>query len=120
MKCHLLKALGYSLAGLKACFRQEVAFRQECLLAVPHFVLVALVPMELWLRFALVAIWFLIIAFELVNTAIEAVVDLASPERHELAKKAKDCGSAAVLSLLVLLGLGWGLAVVRALKVWGR
>ena len=111
---HILKAFRYSLAGLWACFRDEVAFRQECALAIPHFILVAVVPMEPWMRFALVAIWFLIIAFELINTAIEAVVDLASPERHALAKKAKDCGSAAVLCLLVLLGVGWALVAVRA------
>lgn len=111
---HILKALRYSLAGLWACFRDEVAFRQECALAIPHFILVVVVPMEFWMRFALVAIWFLVIAFELVNTAIEAVVNLASPERHALAKKAKDCGSAAVLCLLVLLGLGWTLVALRA------
>jgi len=110
---HLLAALRCSLQGVAACFRQEVAFRQECAVAIPHFLLLILIPMELWLRFYLGGLWFLVVSAELMNTAIEAAADLASPEWHELAKKAKDCGSAAVLSVLVVYMGSWFFVIGR-------
>lgn len=110
---HVFSALKISVQGIKACFRHEVAFRQECAIAIPHFIFVLVVPMELWMRFYLIALWFVMIAAELLNTAVEAIVDLTSPERNSLAKKAKDCGSAAVFCVIVLLALSWLLVVVR-------
>lgn len=93
----LIKASGYSLQGLAAAFRHETAFRQE--LAVT----VLLLPLALWLgqtgpqRALLIAVWMLVPLFELMNSAIEAVVDRIGPEQHELSGRAKDIGSAAVL-----------------------
>lgn len=110
---HLIAAFRYSLAGIKTCWKQETAFRQECAMAIPHLVAICIVTMELWLRFYLVALLVIVLVVELLNTAIEAVVDIASPGRHELAKKAKDCGSAAVFCLLLLLAASWIIVLIR-------
>ena len=104
---HLLRALRYSADGIRACLRDEVAFRQECAIAVPHFLAVILLPLSFQVRLYMTALWFVLVAVELVNTALEAVTDIASPSVHELAKKAKDCGSAAVFSIIVLFLLSW-------------
>lgn len=108
---HFFAAFKYSLQGFVACFKQESAFRQECLLGVPHFILIYAVEMDAWMRVLLGVLWFLLIAVELLNSGIEAVVDLASPAHHELAKKAKDCGSAAVMCLLILIAGCWCIAL---------
>jgi diacylglycerol kinase (ATP) len=104
-------ALFYSLDGLKAAFRHEDAFRQEFLLGA------ILLPLGLWLgetgveKALLCAVVIMVWVVELLNSGIEAVVDKASPETHELAKRAKDMGSAAVLLSLVLAVLVWILAL---------
>ena len=103
----LIAATGYSLAGFRACFRHEEAFRQEVLLAC------VLVPLGLWLgengpaRALLVASVLLVPLVELVNSAIEATVDRFGPERHELAGRAKDIGSAAVFLAIVIAAAVW-------------
>lgn len=107
----LLPALRYSLQGLKAAFQNEAAFRQEILLAV------ILLPLACWLgseateRILLIGSVLLILIVELLNSGIEAVVDLVSPEWHALAKRAKDMGSAAVLIALILCAITWLLIV---------
>ena len=104
-------ALGYSLAGLAAAYRNEDAFRQEVLLAV------ILVPLAFYLgdgaimRALMIASVLLVIIVELLNSAIEATVDRISLENHSLAKRAKDIGSAAVLLSLVNLVVVWGLLI---------
>lgn len=109
---HLFLSLRYSLAGLRACFRDEVAFRQECVLGLVHFVALVLLPLTIGVRFVLVSVWVLLVVVELLNTAIESVVDLVSPQRHPLAAKAKDCASAAVFCMLLLLMACWILAII--------
>jgi diacylglycerol kinase (ATP) len=100
-------ALFYSLDGLKAAFRHEDAFRQEFLLGA------ILLPLGLWIgetgmeKALLCAVVIMVWVVELLNSGIEAIVDKASPETHELAKRAKDMGSAAVLLSLVLAVLVW-------------
>ncbi|TAH11902.1 MAG: diacylglycerol kinase [Curvibacter sp.] len=98
-------AFGYSLAGLRAGWA-ETAFRQECIAAV------VLVPMSFWLgrnwvEVALLAgSVMLLMVVELLNTAVETAIDRVGPEWHDLSKRAKDMGSAAVLlSLLVCAGI---------------
>ena len=97
------------MKGLGAGWRHEASFRLEVMLAV------VLVPLGLWLgdgaleKIALVVPAVLVLSAELLNSAIEAVVDKVSPEFHELAGRAKDMGSAAVFLLLALLVLCWGL-----------
>lgn len=108
----IISAGGYSLQGLKSAYRNEAAFRQECwlvLLLLPVALIwdVGLVP-----RLLLVGSLVLVLVVELLNSAVEAVVDKASPEYHELAGRAKDMGSAAVLLTLLLMVLTWLLVLV--------
>jgi len=109
---HLVKATGYSLAGLRAALRHEEAFRQE--LAV----LVVAVPVALWLgksgleRALLIGSCLLVIVVELVNSAIEAVVNRIGPERNELAGRAKDLGSASVFCAIVLAIVVWAFVLL--------
>ncbi len=102
-------AFHYSLDGLSAAYRHEDAFRQEIWLT-----LVA-IPLALWLgesaleRAMLIGSILLVLIVELANSAIEATVDRVSLERHQLAKRAKDIGSAAVLIALINAAVVWGL-----------
>ncbi len=108
----LWKAFRWSMKGLRAGWRHEASFRLEAMLAV------VLVPLGLWLgngaleKIALVLPAVLVLSGELLNSAIEAVVDKVSPGFHELAGRAKDMGSAAVFLLLALTLLCWGLILV--------
>lgn len=100
-------AFNYSLDGLAAAFRLEDAFRQEVLLAVVLIPLALLSGRSGPEKALLVATVLLVLIVELLNSAVEAVVDRVSLERHALAKRAKDIGSAAVLITLVNLATVW-------------
>ena len=108
----LWNACGYSLAGFRAAFKHEDAFRQETLLAI------ILIPLALWLpvtpvgKALMIASVLLVIIVELLNSAIEATVDRISLENHDLAKRAKDIGSAAVLVSLLNVIVVWGLVLL--------
>jgi diacylglycerol kinase (ATP) len=105
-------AAGYSLAGLRAGW-SETAFRQE---ALASFVLVPLAFWvgRSWVEVALLAGSVLILmAVELLNTAVEAAIDRIGLERHPLSKRAKDMGSAAVLLALLVAGGIWVAALVQ-------
>jgi diacylglycerol kinase (ATP) len=105
----LMNAFGYSLDGFKAAFKHEDAFRQEVFLAL------LLIPLALYLtpepvhRALMIGSVLLVLIVELLNSAVEAVVDRVSIERHELAKRAKDIGSAAVFIALLNTVVIWGL-----------
>jgi diacylglycerol kinase (ATP) len=107
----LINAFGYSLAGFRAAYKHEDAFRQEFRLAI------ILIPLALWLpataigKALLIASVLLVIIVELINSAIEATVDRISLENHDLAKRAKDIGSAAVLVSLINVIVVWGLVL---------
>lgn len=105
------KALFYSLSGFKLAFRDEAAFRQELLLVVILTPLCLYLPLEHWLKAAIICAHVLVLIVELLNTAVESVVDKASPEFHHDAKKAKDTGSSAVLLSLFMVGGLWMYAV---------
>lgn len=100
-------ALGYSLAGLKAAYLCEDAFRQETWLAVLLIPTALLLPLPWIGRGLMIASVLLVLVVELLNSAIEAVVDRVSLENHRLAKRAKDIGSAAVLVSLLLVLVVW-------------
>lgn len=106
-------AFNYSLDGLKAAYLCEDAFRQEAWLAL------LLIPLALWLPVGwlatglLIASVLLVLVVELLNSAIEAVVDRVSLENHRLAKRAKDIGSAAVLVSLLLVFVVWGCVLME-------
>jgi diacylglycerol kinase (ATP) len=104
--------IGYSMDGLRAAYQHEVAFRQEVWLAL------VLIPLALWLpashigRALMIGSVLLVLLVELLNSAIEAIVDRVSLERHELAKRAKDIGSAAVMVSLVNVVAIWTLVLL--------
>jgi diacylglycerol kinase (ATP) len=102
-----LHSFSASYRGIRGAFRNEAAFRQELLVAVP------VVLGGLWLgktgveRALLIGPMILILVVEMLNSAIEATVDRIGLERHELSGLAKDLGSAAVMFSFGLLGLTW-------------
>lgn len=108
----ILNAAGYSWAGLGAAFKHENAFRQEVFLAL------ALIPLALMLgdtgieRALMIGSVLLVLVVELLNSAIEAAVDRISLEHHQLIKRAKDMGSAAVMIALVNVVVVWALIVL--------
>lgn len=103
----ILNAFGYSLAGLRAAYLCEDAFRQEVWLAALLIPLALLLPVP-WLgRGLMIGSVLLVLVVELLNSAIEAVVDRVSLENHRLAKRAKDIGSAAVLVALLNTFVVW-------------
>lgn len=107
-------ALGYSLAGLRAGWH-ETAFRQEAIASV------LLLPAAFWLgrswveSVLLAGTVVLVMIVELLNTGIETAIDRIGPEWHDLSKRAKDMGSAAVLLSLLLCAATWSLAIFQRL-----
>lgn len=104
----LFNALRYTWDGLKAAATHEEAFKQELIVVVPLSIAAWFIPVSLPERALLFSTLQLILIVELINSAIEANTDHISLERHPLAKRAKDMGSAAVF-----------LTIVIALSVWG-
>ena len=109
---HLINAFGWSLAGLRAAFRHESAFRQE----VALFALLA--PAAFYLGEGRVEValllgsLFIVLITELLNSAVEATVDRISDQRHELAGRAKDIGSAAVFLSIALAVATWAILLL--------
>ncbi|MGY0076191.1 diacylglycerol kinase [Vibrio proteolyticus] len=103
----LVNATKYSYQGIKAAFKNEAAFREEVLLSVimiPTALLLDVTGVE---RVLLIGTVLLVMVVELLNSAVEAVVDRIGPEHHELAGRAKDMGSAAVLITMLITGYTW-------------
>jgi diacylglycerol kinase (ATP) len=100
-------ALFYSLAGLRTAYASEAAFRQELWLGVGLTVIALLLPVTGMHRALLLASVLIVLIVELLNSAIEAIVDRVTVDRDELAKAAKDMGSAAVLLSLLLCVVVW-------------
>ena len=110
----VVRATGHSARGLRDAWQFESAFRQEIVL----FLLV--LPLGAWLgrnwveRVLLIGTFVLVLIVELLNSAVESTVDRISMDHHELSRRAKDLGSAAVMVSLLLCGAVWGSAA------WGR
>lgn len=108
----VFNAFHFSIAGYRACFEKEEAFRQEVILAL------LMIPLALWLgssgteRLILIGAVVLVLIVELLNTAIERAIDRISADRHELSKEAKDMGSAAVMTALIFAGFVWAVIVI--------
>lgn len=102
-----IKAFGFSWQGIKAAYKHEEAFRQEV------FLLAVAVPLAIWLgdsgieKALLIGSVILLLLVEIINSAIEAVVDRFGGEIHELSGRAKDMGSAAVFIAMVNVGMVW-------------
>ncbi|HIE78576.1 MAG TPA: diacylglycerol kinase [Candidatus Thioglobus sp.] len=108
----IVKALSFSVNGIKSCYQSETAFKQEV------WATIVLVPTALWLttssieRALLITPIFIVLITEVVNTAIESVVDRIGSEHNELSGKAKDLGSAAVLFSLLLVIVTWSIILI--------
>jgi len=109
----IVNALGYSISGLAAAYRHESAFRQEVWLALCLLITALLLPVGVLERCLMIASVLLVLIVELLNSAVEAVVDRVSFERHELAKRAKDMGSSSVLISLLLCLWVWALILLH-------
>lgn len=103
----IVKAAGYSWQGLRAAWQHEAAFRQEATAAIVAIAIACWLDVDTVARILMIGSVVLVIIVEILNSAIEAVVDRIGQERHPLAGRAKDMGSAAVL-----------LAIILALFVW--
>ncbi|MCE0558892.1 diacylglycerol kinase [Motilimonas sp. E26] len=103
----IIDATGYSIKGLKAAWLNEAAFRQEVVLLVIFSVVATLLPVSSLARILLISSLLLIVIVELMNSAVEAVVDRIGDEWHELSGRAKDIASAAVFIALVLALFVW-------------
>jgi diacylglycerol kinase (ATP) len=103
----IINAFIYSFAGYKAAWKNEEAFRQECIVGI------FAIPAGLWLgttgtqRALLIGVYLIIPLTELLNASIEAIVDRMGPERHLLSGRAKDLGSAAVLLSICMAIIVW-------------
>jgi diacylglycerol kinase (ATP) len=111
-------AMKNSLNGFRVAIREESAFRQELTLAAILFPCGLFVPVTPVERAALLASVLLVLMVELLNSSVEAAIDRISLERHELSKRAKDFGSAAVMTALGVCVLTWGLIVGPLLWRW--
>ena len=103
----ILNATNYSISGFKAAFKLEAAFRQIILLNIVLLVVNLSLDFSPVERILLIGVGFIAIIVELFNSAIEAVVDRISLEKHELSKNAKDMGSAAQFVALSLIAITW-------------
>jgi diacylglycerol kinase (ATP) len=115
-------AMKNSLAGFRVAIREESAFRQELTLAAILIPCGVLVPVEPVSRVLLLGSVLLVLIVELLNSSVEAAIDRISLERHELSRRAKDLGSAAVMVALGMCLMTWlllvGPLVVQWLKAW--
>jgi diacylglycerol kinase (ATP) len=104
-------ALNYSLAGLRAAYANEDAFRQEVLLAAVLIPLAVLLPASGIGRALMIGSVLIVLIVELLNSAIEAAIDRISLDHHRLSARAKDIGSAAVLLALINVLMIWSLVL---------
>ena len=110
----LLNAFGYSLQGFRAAWQNEAAFREEAMLTIVLTPVALLLPVTGLEKLLLIPSLLLLVLVELLNSAVEAVVDRIGPEIHPLSGRAKDLGSAAVLIACLILGLTWLFIAVPA------
>lgn len=109
----ILNATGYSLAGFKAAFSHEAAFRQILLINLVLILTSFFVHVSALEQALMVAVCLLAIIVELFNSAIEAVVDRISLEKHQLSKNAKDMGSAAQFVSLGIIFSTWMIILLK-------
>lgn len=103
----IFAAFFYSIEGFKTAWKIEHAFRQELILTVIASVIAFLLPVSAYEKLAMIGVLLLVLILELINSAVEAVVDRVSLDRNPLSKNAKDFGSAAVFLALSLAAGTW-------------
>jgi diacylglycerol kinase (ATP) len=114
---HFVNATRFSLAGLQSAFRHESAFRQELLAFAFVLPTGAYMASSLGQVVALLCACCFVLSVELLNSGIEAAIDRTGTEYHELAKLAKDYGSAAVMISLFMVGIIWAYIIFEALSI---
>jgi diacylglycerol kinase (ATP) len=107
----ILPAMGYAIDGLKAAYRNEHAFRQELVAVIIGTIIALVLPVSSYQKLFLIGVLIFVLIVELFNSAIEAIVDRVSLERHPLSKNAKDMGSAAVMLAIFLAVACWGVVL---------
>ncbi|WP_373766471.1 diacylglycerol kinase [Glaesserella sp.] len=105
----IIRAAGYSMKGLKSAYIHEAAFRQEVWLSLVLIPLGFILGHGIIEKILLVGSVLIVLVAELLNSAVESVVDRIGSEYHELSGRAKDIGSAAVFIAMIFTGLTWGL-----------
>lgn len=105
-------AFFYSIAGFKAAWKNEHAFRQELILVIVASIVAFALPVSAYEKLAMIGVLVLVLIVELINSAIEAVVDRVSLERNPLSKNAKDFGSAAVFLTFSLAFATWAVILL--------
>ncbi|NNF95622.1 MAG: diacylglycerol kinase [Halobacteria archaeon] len=113
----IINAFGYSMKGLRAAFKHESAFRQETALLIILLPIAILLGQNIVDYSILIGSLLLVIIVELLNSAVEAVVDRMGDEHHKLAGRAKDMGSAAVFVSLVNVGVIWSMYVYQYFRI---
>ena len=112
----LWAALCYSLQGLRYALITETAFKQEAVIYAILLIVLYFLPLSIVFKCLLLTVNTLVLIIELLNSSIESIVDLLSPDYHDLAKQAKDIGSASVLLSISLAAAMWATAIVLVLK----
>ncbi|MBV8665010.1 MAG: diacylglycerol kinase [Burkholderiaceae bacterium] len=108
----IFSAFLYSMEGFKTAWRLEHAFRQELVLLVLATIIALMLPVTATEKLMLIGVFVLVLIVELINSAVEAVVDRVSLERNPLSKNAKDLGSAAVFLSLALATATWAVVLI--------
>jgi diacylglycerol kinase (ATP) len=107
----LLPAMRYTIAGLRAAWRHEAAFRQEVTVGVPLIAAAPWLVSEKWRMALLIGVILLVWVVELLNSGLEALCDAVNPDPHMLIAQAKDMGSAAVFLSILIAVLVWVLVI---------
>lgn len=112
---HIWQATLYSLDGIKTAFITEAAFRQEVIITSISIPLALMIPLSFVFKAFLIASTIGVLIAELVNTALESIVNIVSQGFHPLGKRAKDMASAAVMLSVINLGVAWLFALLQFL-----
>ncbi|GGQ31265.1 diacylglycerol kinase [Shewanella litoralis] len=108
----VFRATGFSIKGLKAAWKNEAAFRQEAILAILMLPIALLVEVSISERILMIMTVMIVLIVELLNSAIEAVVDRIGDEIHPLSGQAKDIASAAVFISLAMCAITWAMVLL--------
>lgn len=111
----IFSAVFYSIDGFRAAWKNEHAFRQEVVFVLPGMAIALILPVSGLEKIALIAVLMLVLIIELINSAIEAVVDRVSLDSNPLSKNAKDFGSAAVMLSILLAVATWAVITLPLL-----
>ena len=112
----ICRAFRHSFRGLTAVLKSDVSFRQEIILCIALFFVIFFLPLDYLAKSLMVFSLILILIMELINSAIETIIDRISTEKHPLSKKAKDIGSALVLLAFINAVIIWAIILFREIQ----